>query len=137
MYRQSLLFKSLCYTHCAFIKDLIVLPVFTLWKKSKEDFHFYEKERKMKIAFSVCVVASCYRGCPDLSSNSGPTKLLSQNYTQFQAAIIALDRVFEHLCFTSIDFVYHLARSVVGYWKGLREVNFWSGNTQKIFHISQ
>lgn len=35
------------------------VPVFSNGKKSEEDFHFYEKKGKAKIAFRVCSLASC------------------------------------------------------------------------------
>ena len=39
------------------------IPVFTNWKKSEKDFHFYEKTPKAKIAFSVCFAEwDHYRG---------------------------------------------------------------------------
>ena len=37
-------------------------PIFSTQKNSKEDFCFYEKKQKAKIAFSVCFLAGCYRG---------------------------------------------------------------------------
>ena len=40
--------------------DFIKVPVsvFTNWKKSEEDFCFYEKSRKAKIAFLICFAVS-------------------------------------------------------------------------------
>ena len=37
-----------------FYKRPTLVSVFTNWKKSKEDFHFYEKRQEGKIALSIC-----------------------------------------------------------------------------------
>lgn len=58
------------------------------------------------------------------SSRKGAATFLPQNYTQRQGAI-ALNNVYEHLCFISVYFVYSLAGCVLRYQKGLREVIFW------------
>ena len=53
-----------------------------------EDFHFYEK--KAKVAFSLCFVASLYRATRAPSSESSLTKLLpreQRSAPQHQAAI--------------------------------------------------
>ena len=51
-------FTLLCfYERLTFTK----LPIFANLK-SKEDFCFYEKRWKAKIAFSICFTVSCYRG---------------------------------------------------------------------------
>ena len=39
-----------------------LVPLFANWKKSKENFHFYEKGWKVKIAFGIGFARSPYRG---------------------------------------------------------------------------
>ena len=55
-------FSKMHFTPLCFYERSTLVLVFANKKKSKQDFHFYEKRRKMKIAFSIYVTASCYRG---------------------------------------------------------------------------
>lgn len=52
LYRYTLLSKSSLYERS------ILVPVFTNWKKSEEEFCFYEKSWKAKIAFRICFAVS-------------------------------------------------------------------------------
>lgn len=52
------LFKSSYYaTYFAFAKRPTFVPAFKNLKKSEEDFHFYQKRQRVKIAVSVCFAA--------------------------------------------------------------------------------
>ena len=55
------LFESLLYL-LHFYGRLTLVPGFTNQKKSEDDFHFYEKRQKAKIAFSICFAMSRGRG---------------------------------------------------------------------------
>lgn len=54
----SRLFESSRYTTSLLRKTLV--PVFANRKEFEEDFCFYEKKRKVKIAISICFAASCF-----------------------------------------------------------------------------
>lgn len=54
---RSPVFRKFALCHFTFTKELLLVPVFTNGRESKEDFLFYEKRRKAKVAFSVwCAV---------------------------------------------------------------------------------
>lgn len=61
-----------------FIKDLCEYLFSANPKKLEEDFHFYKKRQKAKIAFNVCSLVRCYGSTQASSSQSGPSKLLPQ-----------------------------------------------------------
>ena len=52
---------KVCFILLHFYKRPTLIPVFANWKKSEEDFHFYEKSQKVKIVFSICLAAISYR----------------------------------------------------------------------------
>ena len=96
----------------------ITLSVFTKWKKSEEDFHFYQKKKKGKkqnIGFGVCF-AECgrYGGSMHPCRESGTLSSFPelQTASQHQAAV-ALSSVCGHLCFISIYSVYPLTQNIL------------------------
>lgn len=112
--------------HFALTEHLHLPLVFGNWKKSKENFCFYEERQKAKIAFSVCFAMSLHGGNarPEHWGKSGPTELLPQEIhstSQYPVAR-ALNYVCEHLCFVLIYSVHPLARCVLRYQRRLREV---------------
>ena len=76
--RGPLLFKSLlCATLLLLHEKPTLLPVFTNWKKSKEEFCSYKKI-KAKIKISICFASRCYKLVHVPSSKSGISMLLPQ-----------------------------------------------------------
>ena len=75
----SRLHLKVCFTPLCFYKRLTLVLVFANWKISKEDFHFYKKGWKAKIAFSICFAASYYRGSkhPKMQESMGTTLSIS------------------------------------------------------------
>lgn len=55
-------FSKVSFTPLCFYERPTSVPVFIHWKKSQEDFQFYEKRGKANITFSICFAASCCRG---------------------------------------------------------------------------
>lgn len=55
-------FLKILFILLHFKESPTLVPIFSTQKNSKEDFCFYEKKQKAKIAFSVCFLAGCYRG---------------------------------------------------------------------------
>ena len=76
--RGPLLFKSLLYATLLLLHEKpTLLPVFTNWKKSKEEFCSYKKI-KAKIKISICFASRCYKLVHVPSSKSGISMLLPQ-----------------------------------------------------------
>ena len=107
-------FTMLCMPH-PFYERLIFVPIFTKGKKSKEDFCFYKKRQKVKIAFSLCSAMSSYGGTEHPKQrerpHQGPCPESTLNLSA--SSTITLNCVCEHLCFILIYFVHPLARCVL------------------------
>ena len=59
------LFLKVHFTPLSFYESPTLGPIFINQKKSKEDFHFYQKKKKrqkVKIVLNVCFAVSHYRG---------------------------------------------------------------------------
>ena len=110
--RKNLGRRVCLHRHCYKRPPLIL--VFANWKKSEEDFQFYEKRQKAKVAFSM-FGSSCSRSRGTPSSKSSPAKLPPQELhlaSQHQAAP-AVNCVCELLCSISVHFVHPSARCVL------------------------
>lgn len=55
-------FKKVRVMTLGFYDRPTLVPVFANRKQSEGGFHFYEKRQKLKVVFSICFAASCYRG---------------------------------------------------------------------------
>ena len=111
-YRCPLLFKSLLYT-TSLLPTLV--PVFTNGKKSEEDFSCYENKEKSRNSIRCLFCGRLLEATRTPSSESSPAKLLPRepHSASLCQAITTLHCVWEHLCFTSVYFVYLLARCVL------------------------
>ena len=94
-------FSKVLFIPLCFYEKFTLVPAFTNWKKSEEDFCFYA----FTLQWAVLEAAH------NQSSERGPSTLLPQELhsSQHQAAI-ALNCVYEHLCFILIYFVHPLSR---------------------------
>ena len=97
-----------------FYKRPTLVPVFTNWKKSKEDFCFYKKRWKWKqhsvFVFQATVTEASrpWAGQGDLPDS------FPGNYTASQHQVpIALNCVCEHLCFIWVRSVHPFSRCVL------------------------
>lgn len=101
--------------------------VFVNWQKSKEEFFFYKRRRKMQTAFGICFAVSLLEmQHSPWTARVAPFKLLTRELhlaSQHQTAT-ALNCVCEHLCFILIYFVHLLARCVLRYQKSLERLFF-------------
>lgn len=91
-----------------------LVPVSTHGRNPKSIFTSTETRRKAGIAFDVCFAGGFIKAVHTSSTQSGTSKLLPRephSASQHQAAI-ALNSVFEHLCFILIYFVHLLSRRV-------------------------
>ena len=70
------------FTPLRFYERPTLVPVFANRKKSEEDFHFYEKRLKAKIAFSACFATSHDRG----SGHSSNKTALPRDYISISAS---------------------------------------------------
>lgn len=80
VYRYPLLFEGLFHALLVFWKDLHLYQ-FLQTEKSEEDFHFHAKRWKVKIAFSDCFTASCYRDSTHLKQGECHHQVPSPNYS--------------------------------------------------------
>lgn len=71
-------FLKVCVTPLCFYKR----PVSAEWKKSKENFCFYKKGWKAKLALSVCFAPSYYTGRVHCKQQERPCQAPSQKHTQ-------------------------------------------------------
>lgn len=76
---HPLVFKS-CFTPFCFYKRPTLEPVFENVNKFKEDFRFYKKGQKVKVALSIWLTVPLQRQCTQ-SRGSGPAELL-RNHTR-------------------------------------------------------
>ena len=77
-------FMKVCVMPLCFYQRPTLVPVFTNQKKkkSKDDFCFYKKRQKAKIALSVCFAGAMIEAACTPSSERGTAKLLPGNYIQ-------------------------------------------------------
>lgn len=109
----SRLFESSRYTTSLLRKTLV--PVFANRKTFEEDFCFYEKKRKVKIAISICFAASCFTNSthPEQEEWHHQAPSLGIALSISPSNPIDLNCVCEHLCFISTYFVHLLTRCVL------------------------
>lgn len=108
VYPSTLSFLKVGVTPLCFGERPTWFPVFSNGEKSKRNFHFYEKRPKGKITFSVCFAEDVLKVACALSSGTvappsffpWKTSLASQHQ-----ADIALDQVYEPLCFILSPFI--------------------------------
>ena len=105
-------FSKVCFKPLHFYESPTLEPVFTNWMKSEEDFCFYKKRRKAKIAFRVCFAAACVQAADTEQWEWRHQTPSLGTASQHQAARV-LNCVCEHQCFISIYFVHPLARCVL------------------------
>lgn len=102
-------FSKVHFPPICFYKRPTSIPVFTIQKKSKEDF-FTKKRQKAKTALFVCQWALQAEHTPS-SAQEWPLNILP--WELYSASRHTLDCVCEQLCFISIYFVHQLARHVL------------------------
>ena len=110
MYRYISCFLNVCIMPVHFYKRTPLVPIFTTGKKSKKDFHVYEKKWKAKTALSVCFGGSFYRGSEPWVARAVPSSPFPETILGISAPSCQSFELHEHLCFISIYFVYSLAR---------------------------
>lgn len=83
----------------------VLVPAFSNWKTSEENFHFYGKKAEK---WTQCWFGSCRdRGSYAPNSDSHPANLLPRDlHSASQHQLPELWPVCEHLCFTLIYFVH-------------------------------
>lgn len=102
-------------------------PVLANQKNSEEDFRFHKRRCKVQLAISTCFTASRDRSRMPGSSEGGPLELLPRELhsASQHPANMALNYIWEHLCFVSTSFMHPLARCNLRYQKSLRGAIVW------------
>lgn len=110
-------FLKVCIIPLCFYRRLTLVPVFSNPKKFEEDFQFYEKWWKIKVAFSIDFIVSLPGGSAHPGQQEGPHRAPSQDphTASRRPPTRALNCVCAHLCFISIDSMHLLAGCVLRY----------------------
>ena len=91
-----------CFMPLYLYRRPTLLPVFTIQKKYKEDFHFYEKKWKVKIAFNVCFAGILIEEAYALRGRMAPPSSFPGYYTQHSIKPPHLSTVSISICASSL-----------------------------------